>query len=129
MHYNIPLEDNIFYCGAISTYAYLFKEMIHEFQICGVNYQEMLEMYLRQLFVIIQRTRQEKKASISSYLQDEMEYAKRYFVDHYNENINIEEFAKSRNMSISWFLRNFKQSTKVSPMQYISKRSIITRPK
>lgn len=117
--YEIPLDESIFYSGSSASYTTLFKEMIHEFQICGVNYQEMLEMYLRQLFVIIQRTRQEKKASISSYLQDEMEYAKRYFVDHYNENINIEEFAKSRNMSISWFLRNFKQSTKVSPMQYI----------
>ena len=50
-----------------------------------------------------------EKTSISSYLQDEMEYAERYFVNHYN----VEEFAKSRNMSIRWFLRNFKQSTKV----------------
>lgn len=118
-HYEIPLDENVFYSGSTASYTSLFKEMIHEFQTTGVGYTEMLEMYLRQLFVIIQRTRQEKKPTMSSYLQDEMEYARRYFIDHYNENINIEEFAQSRNMSISWFLRNFKQSTKLSPMQYI----------
>ena len=38
-----------------------------------------------------------------------MEHARRYFNEHYNEPISIEEFALSRSMSVSWFLRNFKQ--------------------
>lgn len=117
--YNIPLDENVFYSGSSASYTTLFKEMIHEFQTCRDGYQEMVEMYLRQLLIMIQRTSQEKRPTMSSYLQDEMEYARRYFIDHYNENINIEEYAQSRNMSISWFLRNFKQATKVSPMQYI----------
>ena len=37
----------------------------------------------------------------------------------YNEPINIEEYAQSRGMSVSWFLRNFKQILKQSPMQYL----------
>lgn len=117
--FEIPLDENVFYCGSSASYAALFKEMIHEFQTCRMSYQEMLEMYFRQLLVMVQRIRQEKKPTMSSYLQDEMEYARRYFIDHYNEPINIDEFAQSRNMSISWFMRNFKQATKVSPMQYI----------
>lgn len=48
-----------------------------------------------------------------------MDLARRYFNEHYNEDINIEEYAQSRNMSISWFQRNFKQLTTKSPMQYI----------
>lgn len=116
----IPLDENIFYSGSSASYTTLFKEIIHEFQTCSVGYEKMVDMYLRQLFITIQRTRQEKKQpTMSAYLQDEMQYARRYFIDHYNDNINIEEFAQSRNMSVSWFLRNFKQTTKLSPMQYI----------
>ena len=118
-HFAIPLNENVFYCGTSSTYAYLFKEMINELQNCKVNYQELLEMYLRQVFLLIQRSREAEKPTVSSYIQEEMEFARRYFNEHYNEAINIEEFAQSRGMSISWFLRNFKQVYKKSPMQYI----------
>jgi len=118
-HFAIPLNENVFYCGTSSTYAYLFKEMINELQNCKVNYQELLEMYLRQVFLLIQRSREAEKPTVSSYIQEEMEFARRYFNEHYNEAINIEEFAQSRGMSISWFLRNFKQVAKQTPMQYI----------
>ena len=118
-HYGIPLDDPVFYSGNSSSYAYLFKEMIHEFQTCRVGYQELLEMYLRQILLLIARSREERKPAVSSFIQDEMEIARRYFTEHYNEEINIEEYAKSRGMSISWFLRNFKQLTAKSPMQYV----------
>ena len=118
-HYDIPLDDNVFYCGVVSTYAYLFKEMINELQSCRVGFQELLTMYLRQVFLLVQRSRLEQKPAVSTYLQEEMENARRYFNEHYNEAINIEEFALSRGMSVSWFLRNFKQVTGMSPMHYI----------
>lgn len=118
-HYEVPLDHRVFYCGVASTYSYLFKEMINELQDCRVGFQELLAMYLRQIFLLIQRSRLEKKPAVSTYLQEEMEYARRYFNDHYNEAINIEEFAASRSMSVSWFLRNFKQATGMSPMHYI----------
>ena len=76
-------------------------------------------MYLRQIFLLIQRTRQEEKPAISTYLQQEIDYAQRYFHEHYNEDIQIKEYARSRNMSVSWFLRNFKEVTKRSPTQYL----------
>ena len=118
-HYGIPMDEPVFYSGNSSSYAYLFKEMIHEFQTCRVGYQELLEMYLRQILLLIARSREERKPAVSSFIQDEMEIARRYFTEHYNEEINIEEYAKSRGMSISWFLRNFKQLTAKSPMQYV----------
>lgn len=118
-HYGIPMDDPVFYSGNSSMYTYLFKEMIHELQTCRVGYQELLEMYLRQILLLIVRSREERKPTVSSFIQDEMELARRYFTEHYNEEINIEEYAKSRGMSISWFLRNFKQLTAKSPMQYI----------
>lgn len=118
-HYNIPLDEPVFYSGNSSTYAYLFKEIIHELQTCRVGYQELLEMYLKQILLLIERSREERKPTVSSFIQDEMELARRYFFEHYNEDINIEEYAKSRGMSFSWFSRNFKQLTAKSPMQYV----------
>ena len=93
--------------------------MNKELQACRVGFQELLTMYLRQVFLLIQRSRMEQKPAVSTYLQEEMENARRYFNEHYNENINIEEFAISRSMSVSWFLRNFKQVAGMSPMHYI----------
>lgn len=118
-HFEIPMDDPVFYCGVTTAYADLFKNMIHELQTCRIGYQELGEMYLRQLFLLVQRTRTEHKPSINSYLQEEMDYARRYFNEHYNEEIIIEDFAKSRGMSTTWFLRNFKQVIGHSPMQYI----------
>ena len=118
-HYDIPMDSNVFYCGVSSTFTYLFKEIINELQSCRVGYQELITMYLRQIFMLVQRSRLEQKPSVSTYMQEEMEYARRYFNEHYNENINIEEFASSRSMSVSWFLRNFKQVMGMSPMHYI----------
>ena len=118
-HFDIPMDKNVFFSGIPSAYAHLFKEMIHELQTCRTGYQELLEMYLRQIFLLIQRTRQEEKPAISTYLQQEIDYAQRYFHEHYNEDIQIKEYAHSRNMSVSWFLRNFKEVTKRSPTQYL----------
>lgn len=74
---------------------------------------------MRQIFLLIQRSWEERKPAVTSYIQEEIEYARRYFHEHYNEDISIEEYAQSRSMSVSWFLRNFKQITMKSPMQYV----------
>ena len=117
--YNIPMDDPIFYSGASSTYSYLFKEMINELQNCKTGYEDLLTMYLRQIFLLVQRTRQEERPTVSTYIQEEMEFARRYFNEHYNEPISIQEYAESRNMSVCYFQRNFKQIVKHTPMQYL----------
>ena len=117
--YDIPLDEHIFFSGTPAAYIQLFKNMIEEFQTCRVGYKEMLEMNLRQLFMMIQRTRLEKPPIVTTAVQLEMDYARQYFHDHYNEPINIEEYALSRHTSISLFMRNFKKVFGVSPKQYI----------
>lgn len=117
--YNIPMDDPIFYSGASSTYSYLFKEMIHELQNCKTGYEDLLTMYLKQIFLLVQRTRLEERPTVSTYIQEEMEFAWRYFNEHYNEPISIQEYAESRNMSVCYFQRNFKQIVKHTPMQYL----------
>ena len=118
-HFDIPMDKNVFFSGVPSAYQHLFKEMIRELQTCRTGYQELLEMYLRQIFLLIQRTRQENNPTISTYLQKEMEHAQQYFQEHYNEDIQIKDYAKSRSMSVSWFLRNFKEFVGMPPAQYL----------
>ena len=117
--HEVPLDNNVFYAGNSPTYVFLFKEMITELQTCRVGYESLLSMYLEQIFVLIQRSRLDKTPVVSSHLQEEMGIARRYFQEHYNEDINIEEYALSRNMSVSYFLKKFKEVTTKSPMQYI----------
>ena len=117
--YDIPLDEHVFFAGTPAAYTELFKNMIEEFQTCKVGYKEMLEMNLRQLFLMIQRTRLEKPPLVTTAVQQEMDFARQYFHDHYNEPINIEEYAQSRHTSISLFMRNFKKVYGVSPKQYL----------
>jgi len=118
-NYEIPMDDPVFYSGASSVYSYIFKEMINELQTCRTGYEELLSMYLQQIFLLVQRTRQERKPTVTTYIQEEMEYARRYFNEHYNEPISIQEYAESRDMSVCYFQRNFKQLVNHTPMQYL----------
>jgi len=49
-----------------------------------------------------------------------MDTAASYFNENYNRDINIEEYAVSRGMSVSCFIRNFKKFTGTTPMQFIT---------
>lgn len=118
-HYDIPINDHVFYCGTSPTYAMLFKQMILEFQTCSVGYQELLEMCFRQLLLLVQRSRLQKPTIVDSHVHDEMETVRQYFHEHYNDPIVIEDFAQSLHVSVSLFLRNFKSVFNVSPKQYI----------
>lgn len=48
-----------------------------------------------------------------------MELALEYFNTNYNKDLNIDDYAASRGMSVSWFIRTFKQYAGTTPMQYI----------
>ena len=117
-YYQLPNGENIFYSSTSPEYKWLFEQMIRELQLCRANYQELLTMALRHIFLLVNRyLKESKKSGFSAY--NEIEHAIRYFNEHYKEDINIEEYAKSLHMSACWFNRRFKQVTKVTPLQYI----------
>ena len=118
-HYGICREDTVFFSGNSSAYAELFREMIGELQTCRTGFEELLAMYLRQIFLLIRRSKQIPKIA-GARVQEEMEWALQYFNEHYAEPVQIEAYARSRGMSVSWFLRGFKQLTQKSPVQYIT---------
>ena len=117
--YGLTDDKKIFYCGSDLEYKNHFRAMIQELQMCREDYPEMLEIYLRQIFIKLHRYLQTVSRVDNSQIAEEIDKATMYFSEHYNEDICIEEYAKNHNMSTSWFIRNFKQYTGSTPMQYI----------
>lgn len=117
--YGITDDTRVFYIGSALEYQNLFRMMIQELQLCREDYQELLSMMLRHLFILIHRQRNSSKKTDNGFIIEEIDQALIYFNEHYNEDISIEEYAASRHMSTSWFIRNFKKYTGSTPMQYI----------
>lgn len=117
--YGISDDMHVLYCGTSLEYARIFKQMIYELQQCQEDYEELLTMLLHQLFILLHRYMTKEHKLKNEYLESEMEFAKQFFNENYNTAINIDDYAVSRGMSVSWFIRNFKKYTTVTPMQYI----------
>ena len=122
--YGITDNKKVFYCGSSIDNQNLFRKMINELQMSKENYAEMLEMYLRQIFITMQRafigTIKKEKARVV----DKIEKATVYFNENYSQEINIDEYAEQMHVSVSWFIRNFRESTGLTPMQYILSKRI-----
>lgn len=93
--------------------------MITELQRCQADYEEMLTMLLRHLLILIHRQLTKQHVLKNEYLDSEMDLAAQYFNDNYNTDIRVEDYAASRGMSVSWFIRNFKAYTGSTPLQYL----------
>jgi len=115
----ISREERVFFAGLDPVFCRLFEDMIHELQSGRPDYQTMLELYLRQLFVMSRRAQPRPVCGVSPIVYEQVEQARRWFAQHYNASISIREYAARQNMSVSWFLRSFRQVTGQSPMQYI----------
>lgn len=117
--YGIKDDLRVFYAGTSLEYERIFKRMISEFQLCRTDYEEMLVLLFRHLLILIHRQLSRKHVLKNEYLESEMDLAAQYFNDHYHSDLSIQEYAASRGMSISWFIRSFKAFTGSTPMQYI----------
>lgn len=117
--YGLTKEKKIFYCGSGLEYKNHFRAMIQELQMCKDDYPEMLEIHLRQIFIKLHRYFNTISKVDNSQIAEDIDRAILYFTEHYNENICIESYAQKHHMSTSWFIRNFKQYTGFTPIQYI----------
>ena len=105
--------------GISKEYEDLFRRMRDELVNCSWGYEEMLTFLFRQLLMTMRRRMTENAPRVSGFIQDEMDRARTYFEEHYNEDFSIEQYAVSRNMSTSWFNRSFRSAMGTSPMKYI----------
>ena len=122
--YGLTDDKRVFYCGSGLDYQNLFRTMINELQMCKVNYAEMLEMYLRQIFIMLQRYFLNSLKTDNAHVVEEINKATLYFNEHYSEDISIDDYAQNNHVSVSWFIRTFKQCTGSTPMQYILSKRI-----
>ncbi len=116
--YGFPETENVFYTGTSTDYQWMYRQMIQELQLCRTNYEELLSLILRQIFIMINRYISDGRRADSD-IQNEIERAAHYFNENYSKPLNIDEYADSRHMSTCWFIRCFKRILKVTPMQYI----------
>ncbi len=79
----------------------------------------MLTLLFRHLLITFERELKHEHVPKNEYLDREMELAATYFNENYNRNINIDAYASSRGMSVSWFIRSFRKYTGQTPMQFI----------
>lgn len=117
--YGIADNVHVIRTGTSLEYKRIFLQMIQELKLCKEDYEELLVNYLQQLFIMIHRQISQKPRGKSQFLMEEMDLAVRYFHENYHKPISIEEYAASHHMSVSWFIRNFKEYTDDTPTQYI----------
>ena len=116
--YDFPNNKNVFFAGFSSDYEYFYTKIIQELQLERKNYTDMISLFFKQLLIVVNRFLIEEKKS-NTEIQNKVEKATHYFNEHYNEEINIDDFAASINMSTCYFIRCFRQIVRVSPLQYI----------
>ena len=117
--YGFGEKKHIYSVGSSMKYENIFKEIITELQRCEMNYEETMTLLLRHLLILFERKLKGTTILKNEFMDKEMELAITCFNENYNRELNIEHYAKSRGMSISWFIRNFKKYTGQTPMQYI----------
>lgn len=117
--YGISDDTHIIHTGISPEYKHIFLQMIQELKLCKEDYEELLVHYLKYLLIMIHRIGGEKPKEKRALLMKEMDTAVRYFHKHYSKQISVETYAKSQHMSVSWFIRNFKEYTGATPAQYL----------
>lgn len=122
--YGLTNDKMVFHCGSSSEYQYLFRAMINELQMCQDSYSEMLEMYLKQIFIKLQRHFKSSINTDNSRAAEEIDKAISYFSEHYNEPISIDDYAEQNHVSASWFIRNFRLYAGITPKQFILQKRI-----
>lgn len=118
-NYGFPEKSHVIHTGTSLEYKKIFLQMIQELKLCKPYYEKILVYYLEYLFILISRLQETKPRKKSAFLMDEMDKAVTHFHSNYNLPINIEDYAKQHGMSVSWFIRNFKDYTGATPAQYI----------
>lgn len=118
--YGFTDNKRVFNVGTSLEYEQVFKRIITELQRCQDNYEEMLMLLLRHLLIIFNRKITTEHVIRNEFLDSQMDTAITYFNTNYNRSINVEEYASSIGMSISWFIRSFRKYTGNTPVQFLT---------
>lgn len=112
-------DGHKFAVGQVAEYQELFLRMIRELQLMRPCFMDLLPLLFSQLLVLVGRHIAEGNDEKRRASKD-IESAIHYFNEHFSEEIQISEYAKSRHMSTCWFIRSFKEYMGVPPLQYLT---------
>ncbi len=112
-------KEPILHTGTDAEYQQLFLKIIWELQIHRPYFTDLLPLLFRQLLLTVKSRRSEGTKEVSA-VDQEIDRAVLFFHEHFSSQINIEDYAKSQNMSICWFIRSFKKHTGMAPKQFIT---------
>ncbi|WMJ89701.1 helix-turn-helix domain-containing protein [Anaerocolumna sp. MB42-C2] len=96
----------------------IFDKIILELQLKRTNFFSLINVYFEELVLLLSRqiTEGTKESGKSSEL---IEQAIEYFHKEYRNELSIEKYARSCNISCCWFIRSFKKHTGTTPGQYL----------
>lgn len=109
----------VLYTGTSPEYPRLFRQMIQELQTCPPSFEDLTSLLFEQILLLAHR-HSSGSFTMNTQLQEEMEAAVEYFNENFYKPMNIAQYARTHNMSISWFIRSFKQYTGMPPIQYVT---------
>lgn len=112
-------EPGVLYTGVSSKYQEVFLSVIRELQLPRSCSQELAALYLRQLFLLLIRLKDEGGFQ-KTEIQREMERTVLYFNENFSRNIEIDRYAEALHMSTCWFIRSFKQYAGMPPLKYLT---------
>lgn len=118
--YGFSDDQRIFPVGTSLEYEQLFQKIITELQQCQSDYKEMLALLFQTLLITFSRDLKKEHILTNEFLDAQMNEAISYFNANYNQDIAISQYAASKGMSISWFIRNFKKYTNKTPVQFLT---------
>ncbi len=111
-------ESGVYTVGNNEKFFILYKWIIKELQLKRDNYIEIATGYFKQLLFLMSRS------YIAGAEQNSethfAEAAMLYFYRNFNQDISIDEYALSQNITACWLRRCFKKHTGVSPQQFIN---------
>ena len=106
-------------CDNTANCMDIFKHIIQELQLKRPCYEELLELYFRQLLTEVQRSHLENLSTRYKHSK-KIEEIVHYFNEAYAQDICIEDYAANRHMSVCWLIRIFKRYMGITPLQYIA---------
>lgn len=118
---NIELaSDMVYNIGFKEKYIKLWEDIIMEIQSNRLYYNEIINGYLTELLVCMARGVYEYKNNLSK-THEIIQKAISDMHNTQNNSMNVKLYAKNYNMSVCWFIKNFKEITGMTPNQYISR--------
>lgn len=112
-------NERIFFIGVKNELTSIFDKIIRELQLVSINYFQLCNLYIIEILTLCSRYIIDSNSNSNNqnkFLDDSIEF----FNNNFNTYININDFARSCNISCCWFIRSFKEYTGTTPNEYIT---------